>query len=173
MSAVINASTGAASVIVIRHAEKTGRPGDIDLSETGLRRAALLAQTLPAAFGKIDAIIAAKFSERSIRPTRTVQPLALALKMRVMQNWDTDEYGQLAIALTSDGAFNRQQVLVCWRHKSLHKLAMALGSPPAAPWPEGDYEHMIAIRRRPESHTAWYRQILNGSGLQIIEGESY
>ncbi|MGB8365237.1 MAG: hypothetical protein WCE20_12015 [Rhizomicrobium sp.] len=173
MSAAINTLTGAGSVILIRHAEKTGQPDDIDLSEIGLRRAALLAQALPTAFGKIDTIIAAKSSARSSRPLLTVQPLALAPKKQVMQNWDTDEYSELANALTSEGSFNGQQILVCWRHKSLDKLAMALGSLPAAPWPEEDYEHMIAIRRRPDIHTVWYRQIWDGRGLQIIESESY
>lgn len=159
---------GAKSIIVIRHAEKTKMPGDANLSELGMRRAALLATALPVQFGKIDTIIAAKSSEKSFRPLRTVQPLALALKKPVTE-WETNQHAELASAVSSDGVFNGQQIVLCWRHKSLHKLAMEFGAPSADPWSEDDYERLFVARRHPEFRIVWYRQVLDGKELQFVE----
>ena len=160
-------SRGATRIILMRHAEKTGEADDRDLSERGQCRAAILATALPAAFGQIDAIIAAKSSERSVRPLRTVEPLAIALGLAVLQNWDASNYSELASLLESDGRFNGQQVLICWRHKSIHKLAMALGTANISPWPETDYVHIVAIQRHPAFAVTWYRQWLDGKELTL------
>jgi hypothetical protein len=162
---------GPRAVIIIRHAEKTGELSDPDLSEIGKRRSMVLAAALPAAFGRIDAIIAARSSERSVRPFRTVQPLAFAQGIHVWQNWDTDYVDELVDTLIHGGAFDGKQVLICWRHRTLHHLAMALGARPTHPWPEADYEHMIVVCRRPGMRVRWYRQVLDGKELVITPSE--
>jgi hypothetical protein len=95
---------------------------------------------VPQAFGRIDLVIAAQSTEHSVRPLRTVEPLAIALGTRVIQSWKTREYGQLADAVVSRPEFEQRQILMCWRHKSLQNLAMALGATGVEPWPETEYD---------------------------------
>ena len=58
---------GPGRVLLMRHAEKTGRTDDIYLSVDGLKRAEKLAAYIPQAFGRPDFIYAAARSKRSIR----------------------------------------------------------------------------------------------------------
>ena len=65
-------------VILMRHAEKTGQPGDRGLSEAGQRRARLLAAAIPRQLGPIDQLIAARSTPNSARPELTLEPFAAA-----------------------------------------------------------------------------------------------
>lgn len=135
-----------AVVVLIRHAEKTGRLGDRGLSETGWRRAKALASALPLQVGTIDALIAAKSTGKSARPVQTVEPLAEALGLSVDQSWNTEDYAALAAALREKAEYQGRQVLACWRHDTLPQLARALGAADAGPWPESLYDRIWVLR---------------------------
>jgi broad specificity phosphatase PhoE len=159
---------GAARIIIIRHAEKTGVDSDPGLSEHGTLRAAALSTALPRTFGRIDHVIAAQSTEHSVRPLRTVEPLAMALGTRVIQSWKTRDYEQLAESLRLNPEFEQRQVLVCWRHKSLQNLALALGATDVEPWPETEYDRTWILEySTPGPAIQELRQELNGKELKF------
>lgn len=88
--------SNAREVLLIRHAEKTGLPGDSSLSDRGLSRALALAVVLPERFGKPDIIIACRSVPKSSRPVETVRPLAAKLGLPIRDDWNTDDYDELA-----------------------------------------------------------------------------
>lgn len=133
-------------VVLIRHAEKTGRSGDRDLSEAGWRRAQALASALPRQVGTIDAIIAAKSTSKSARPMQTVQPLADSLGLSVDESWNTEDYAALAAAMREKIEYQGRRMLICWRHDTLPQLARALGAAEAGPWPESLYDRVWVLR---------------------------
>jgi len=152
----------------MRHAEKTGSDSDSGLSERGALRAAALSTAVIMAFGRIDYVIAAQSTEHSVRPLRTVEPLAIALGTRVIQSWKTREYEQLAEALRSKPEFDQRQVLVCWRHKSLQDLALALGATDVEPWSETEYDRIWLLEYLTTVPAVReLRQELNGKELKF------
>jgi broad specificity phosphatase PhoE len=62
----------AATIILVRHAEKAGPTGDVPLNDLGLQRAALLAKTLA------DVKLTAIYTTELQRTKQTAQPLAKA-----------------------------------------------------------------------------------------------
>ncbi len=68
-------SLQAATIILVRHAEKAGPAGDVALSEVGVRRAALLAKML--ATSKVSAIYTSEYK----RTQSTAAPLAQLLSI--------------------------------------------------------------------------------------------
>jgi phosphohistidine phosphatase SixA len=160
----------ASRIIILRHAEKTGVDTDPELSERGRLRAAVLSAALPQYFGKIDHVIAAQSTEHSARPLRTVEPLSMALGIRVQQRWKTAQYKELAAALFSDPEFEQRQVLICWRHKSLQALARALGAADAEPWSETEYDRTWLIDL-PTCTLAVLRQRLDGKELSFASSK--
>ena len=158
----------AARIIIIRHAEKTGLESDSGLSEQGILRATALSVALPRTFGRIDHVIAAQSTEHSVRPLRTVEPLAIALGTRVIQSWKTRDYEYLGESLRSNPEFEQRQVLVCWRHKSLQNLAFALGATGVEPWPETEYDRTWVLEySTPVPTVQELRQKLNGKELEF------
>jgi hypothetical protein len=163
---------GPARIIIIRHAEKTGIDSDPGLSELGTLRAAALSSAIPQAFGRIDHVIAAQSTAHSVRPVRTVEPLAIALGTRVIQSWKTREYHELAEALRLRPEYDQRQVLICWRHKSLPDLALALGATDADPWPESEYNRTWLLEPSPAgSVLRVLHQQLDGKELRFQGGE--
>lgn len=129
-----------ACVILIRHAQKTGIPGDRDLSDLGLERGKALLSRVVQIVPEIDAIIAAKSSRKSRRPWLTVEPLAIDIGLTIAETWNTQDYGALALELLTSGRYRDQNVLICWRHDTLQALALALGVPEAPPWGQELYD---------------------------------
>ena len=138
-------SPTAKRVILLRHAEKTGQQGDRGLSPKGHARAQALA-SLPEFLGRIDAIIAAKSSNKSARPVQTVEPLARALDLPIETQWDTYDIVDLATTVTGD-AHGGKQVVICWRHDTIQALAHALGAPDAPVWPADLYDRVWLLTR--------------------------
>lgn len=129
--------------ILLRHAEKTGQPGDRGLSPKGRARAQALV-SLPESLGRIDVIVAAKSSNKSARPVKTVEPLAGALGLPIEARWDTCDFADLATTLTG-GGHNGKQIVICWRHDTIQLLAHALGASEAPAWPVGLYDRVWMI----------------------------
>ena len=159
----------ASRIIILRHAEKTGIDTDPGLSQAGELRAAALSIAVPQYFGRIDHVIAAQSTEHSVRPLRTVEPLALELGIRVQQRWKTAQYRDLATALFSEPEFEQRQVLVCWRHKTLQQVAFALGAAEAEAWPETEYNQTWVVELSGDHSTlrTLYQQ-LDGKELRFV-----
>lgn len=134
-------------VLLIRHAEKTGRPEDQGLSDLGRLRAAALACVLPARFGRPEVLVACRSSPRSRRPLETVAPLAEKLGLPVEERWGTSDVEPLGAALDAEPRFADRLVLICWRHKTLGALARRLGAPEAPDWPETLYDRIWILER--------------------------
>ena len=162
---------GPSRIIIVRHAEKTEIDSDSGLSELGTLRAAALSSAIPQTFGRIDHVIAAQSTAHSVRPLRTVEPLALALGVRVVQAWKTREHHELAEALHTVPEYDQRQVLICWRHKSLRDLALALGAADAEPWPESEYDRTWLLEATPKGPVLHVlRQQLDGKELRFDGG---
>ena len=133
---------GPTRVILIRHAQKTGIPGDRDLSELGIQRAKALLSNVTRRVEKIVTIIAAKSSRKSRRPRLTVEPFAEALGTAIEESWDTEDYQALASHLLHSGHYQGKAVLICWRHDTLQDLAQALGAGQAPSWGPDLYDRI-------------------------------
>lgn len=126
-------------VILMRHAEKTGLPGDLGLSALGQARAQTLAACWPRFLGAPEAIIACRSTSKSTRPVDTVQPLAGRLGLAIDDRWGTQDFAALAAAVGAERTYENRRVLICWRHDTLPQLAASLGV--VAPlWPDDLYD---------------------------------
>jgi hypothetical protein len=136
-------------MVLIRHAEKTGRPGDSGLSSMGQRRAAALAEMFAARWGLPDLIIACRSTPKSTRPVDTVQPLATKLGLSILDQWDTQDFANLAGAISMEAGYSGKTILSCWRHDTLQLLAQNLGAADAPPWPSTLYDCVWLLRPTP------------------------
>jgi hypothetical protein len=137
---------GPCQMVLLRHAEKTGRPQDSGLSPQGQRRAGALAEVFAAQFGLPDVIIACRSTVKSTRPVDTVRPLASQLGLAIADGWGTQDYGALAEAVTGAASYANKSILICWRHDTLQALAQALGAADPPPWPETLYDCVWILR---------------------------
>ena len=154
--------------IIIRHAEKTGLPGDRDLSSEGLARAQAL-QSLPETLGTIDAIIAARSVAKSARPVETVEPLAAILGLPIDIRWNTHDIDDLVSTVSGDSWLDGKQILICWRHDALQALAQALGAQDASPWPSALYDRIWLLTvSRGSVHLGALRQILTKNIIRLV-----
>ena len=136
-------------VLVIRHAEKTGRPEDRGLSETGRSRAAALAETLPRTFGPLDALIACRSTAKSRRPAETLEPVAQRLGLPIDERWGTYDFADLARTVLTDPALAGRAVLISWRHDTMKQLAESFGVAEAPAWPDTLYDGIWKLEPSP------------------------
>lgn len=142
------AGTGPARLIVLRHAEKTGKKSDQGLSRQGTARARQLADYIPQTFGRPHFLIAARTSERSRRPVETLEPLAAALELPIDADIDDAKINRLIKTLREDARYHGKVGVVSWRHSDLSRLVEALGAPAAttpSKWDGNDYSTIIDI----------------------------
>ena len=118
-----------ASIVLMRHAEKTGEEGDRGLSAAGVARAERLATWIPETFGAPDFLIAAADSPKSRRSNLTLEPLARATALAIDDAVENAEFKALAARLLADPRYAGKLVVVCWHQGKLPKLAKALGAP--------------------------------------------
>lgn len=119
---------GPARLLVMRHAEKTGEKTDPHLSPGGSRRAQALATYIPQKFGKPDFLIAAATTGRSRRPRETLEPLASALRLGIMDTLGEQEIDKLLDHLCKQTYAGKSGV-IAWRHSDIPSLVTALGAP--------------------------------------------
>lgn len=141
------AGTGPARLIILRHAEKTGKKSDTGLSPVGTARAVQLARYVPDTFGLPAFLIAARTSNRSRRPVETLEPLAEAMSLAIRDDLDDSEIRKLVKALRDDPAYRGRSGVVSWRHSDLPGLVAALGAPDdfLPDWDEDDYSTVILL----------------------------
>ncbi|NYF80991.1 histidine phosphatase family protein [Granulicella arctica] len=141
-----------ATIYLIRHAEKL-TDGESDLSATGFKRAAVLANLFAPPSGERTApalatpqvLFATHASKHSNRPVETITPLAAALHLPIHSDILNEDYAALAHELLS-GRYAGEVVLVAWHHGKLPELATALGAvPPYTPWPDTQFDRIWRI----------------------------
>lgn len=139
-------------VFIIRHAEKTGKKNDLQLSKKGIERANVVFQMFetsknrPSPFPTPDFIFAASNSTSSHRPLQTVIPLAMRLRLPIDYTYaskrsstpdkdagkekfpKTDDMLGLRAELFGNSNYRGKTILVSWRHSTIPELAKTLGA---------------------------------------------
>ncbi len=128
----------AMTMLVMRHAEKSGDPDDPHLTPAGYQRARTLTTFIPEKFGIPGFIFAASNSPHSSRPYETIAPLAQAAGVTIDSSYADQDYGALAQDLRGKVRFRDSTVIVCWHHGNIPNLMYSLraldGDYPD-PWP--------------------------------------
>jgi len=138
--------------LLIRHAEepKDG-PG---LNDEGRARAQMLAQWIPATFGTVDYLFAAKNSKQSSRSVETLEPLSAKTGLVIDQRFDDAEFEEL-VKLLRTPAYSGKTVVVCWHSEQLPRFARSLGAEKApSDWPSKGRPEQF---RRAPSKESWSR----------------
>ena len=149
------------TILILRHAEKTGLPGDLHLNERGQQRAELLkllfvrSDLRPEPFPKPDFIFAARNSKESHRPNETVAPFAKAYKLDVNDQYESKRLEQLNTGelsflqlrdhLFSDQKYDGKVVLISWRHSNIADLASAFGANAPKKWDDGVFDRVWVL----------------------------
>lgn len=125
-------------ILVLRHAEKTGDPMNIDLSPAGAIRAQKLADYIPATFGMPQILIATALSKHSDRPVETLTPLSQRMGLAIESHFGNEEWAALAHDLMVNPRFAGALIVVCWHHGTIPVLMQSLGVSTGSipnPWP--------------------------------------
>jgi phosphohistidine phosphatase SixA len=143
-----------ATVLIIRHAEKSGDPDDDGLTPAGQARAqAYVAYfqtlTLDAAPVATPAWLIAKADEKESRRARlTLEPLAAALGRPIDTDLCEEDAELMAQRLREQARYDGVTTLVCWSHKHLPTLVTALGAPKSLlpdGWPEEVFDWLLRL----------------------------
>ncbi|KAI5480499.1 NAD(P)-binding protein [Pseudohyphozyma bogoriensis] len=140
-------------VLLIRHGEKKGR--EVGLSKMGKQRA----QCLRKFMGKkskhnIGMILAESYNPRTqmrIRPYLTVKPLADDLGLTVDVSCERDDYECVRRRVKEFARKSNKDVLVCWKHSELARVAHALGpnsKKPYKPYPDDRFDIMWVLENQ-------------------------
>jgi phosphohistidine phosphatase SixA len=140
-----------ARILLMRHAEKTGDPMDPHLSQDGSKRAAKLADYIPATFGVPQFLIATSISKHSMRPIETIEPLSAKIGVRVDSTYADQDYGALAGQLLSEPRYAEAGtvIVVCWHHGNIPSMARALGAKPGSypdPWDANVFNQILILK---------------------------
>lgn len=125
------------TIILVRHAEKAGEPGDRDpeLNDAGRRRAAALARVLG------DANISAIYSTQVLRTRNTAAPLARRLGIDVTITPDFIE--DMAVTLRSE--HSGETVLVVGHSNTVPQTINALGAGPMENLADDEYDWLFVV----------------------------
>lgn len=143
-----------ATLLVIRHAEKSGDPDDAGLTPAGQARAqAYVAyfQTLVLDGAKIappGVLVAAADEPESRRSRLTLEPLAAALGLDIDASIPDTHTQALVARLRDDARDAGRTTLVCWTHKHLPALVEGLGAPHSllhGAWPEDIFGWLVRL----------------------------
>lgn len=131
-------------IVLIRHGEKPGRGTGLALA--GQQRAQAYSVYLPnqpfnGSLPNFSYLFAAKESPASNRPVLTITPLSKALNLPINSPYADKDFQPLAQELLNNAQYNGKNILVCWHHGEILKLAKALGAhdkvlPKTANWPK-------------------------------------
>ncbi len=148
---------GPARILLMRHAEKTGKLDDLYLSKAGVKRAQRLATYIPETFGKPDFVFAAAQSRRSVRSIETMKPLAAALGTEVDHEIQDKDFGTLITEIFSNPDYRGKIIAICWHHGKLPEIAALVGAPAGSypdPWPQDVFNLIIDCRYDAKSDRA-------------------
>jgi hypothetical protein len=143
-----------ATLLLIRHAEKSGLQEDAGLTPFGEARA----QAYVAYFGNLVIqgvqvstpawLIAAADSVHSNRSRLTLVPLAASLGLPIDTEVPDHAFADLASRLLGDQRYDHATTLVCWHHGQLLNFAGALGVAGAAlpvTWPDTEFGWLLCL----------------------------
>jgi hypothetical protein len=122
------------NVLLIRHAEKPTDDKDPTLAVAGQERAqayVIYFQNFSIASApiKLNYLFSTAKSPESNRPYLTIEPLAEALGLAINNHHKDKDYGQVAADILQNGQYDNSNILICWHHGEILKLAHALGAP--------------------------------------------
>jgi hypothetical protein len=163
VTAIHHPSDGPARILLMRHAEKTGRSDDIYLSADGTKRAESLVSYIPRTFGRPDFIYAAARSKRSIRSIETVKPLAAALGLPVQHHIEDRRFDDLIAEIFAKPEYRGKTIVICWHHGKLPEIAALLGAPVGSypdPWPSDCFNLIVDFRYGPSNTPPVVAQIV-------------
>ncbi len=130
------------TVIVVRHAEKTGPTGDVPLSEAGRARARELARVLA------GASVTAIYDTQYLRTQQTAEPLAESLKIKPTVTGTTDAYA--ADLVKEIEAHHAGGTVVVVSHSNLiPDLLRALGIEKPPSIGDTQYDDLFVVTRAP------------------------
>jgi hypothetical protein len=140
-----------AQVILIRHGEKP--PEGHELSLRGRERAAALVPFFQGdervlEFGTPVAIYAQPVTDKnkSRRPVQTVQALADALKLKVIERFAHEDYAKMVEEILTKPAYDGKMVLVCWEHHVIPDIVKALGVDGPPRWHGDVFDRLWVVR---------------------------
>jgi hypothetical protein len=138
-------------VLIIRHAEDADTGNG--LSPRGQQRAEAYKDyfinfTVDSKRLEPELVYAAKDSNKSHRPSLTVQPFAEAAKLQIDTRFGNTQSADLAADVRANGQGKR--VLICWRHGNIPDLLRAFGAKPEellpnGKWPGRVYDWVILL----------------------------
>jgi hypothetical protein len=138
-----------AQVLIIRHAEKPAKGHDLSLK--GRERAAALVPyflgTRKLLHYKASVAVYAQKStkgHRSRRPVQTVQGLAAALDLKVIE-YPHDDYAKMVADIRARPEYRGKTVLICWEHHGIPPLARAFGVQAPAKWPAKAFDRVWVL----------------------------
>jgi hypothetical protein len=156
------------TVLLVRHAEKPDSGSG--LAPMGQARAegyAAYFPRLPLDRTGYDHLFASSDSSESERPRLTLTPLAERINLRIEMPYADDAYKDLAKTLLGPTDYTSSNIVICWHHGEILKLAKHLlkGYPPpdwpAEPWPADVFGWLLWIsydaNENPTSETTCYR----------------
>jgi phosphohistidine phosphatase SixA len=139
-SSVFGAAEGGrpATIVLVRHAEKSGPTGDVGLSAVGQQRAQRLAAMLK------DAEVRHIFTSDMIRTRDTAAPLARALGItaEALPATSVDALVAKLRALPAGAV-----ALVVGHTNTVPQIAEKLGVAKVAPIAEGEYDRLLVLTR--------------------------
>ena len=143
-----------ATILLIRHAEKSADPLDAALTPAGEARAQAyvayfrnLARS-PSPIAAPTQLIAATDSVHSTRSRLTLEPLAATLGLPMDLTVADHDFQRLADRLLGDRRYDNATTLICWHHGQILALAQALGAPPPtlpSMWPESVFGWLLRL----------------------------
>jgi hypothetical protein len=149
------------NILLIRHAEKPPGNTDPTLDAMGQARAhayvayfhnyQLASQPLV-----LHYLFSSAISKDSARPQLTLLPLAAALGLAIDSTIKDDDYQTLANAILTDAKYDNHNLLICWHHGTILKLALALKAQPDTlpqKWHEDQFGLLVLIQYGTDGQT--------------------
>lgn len=123
------------TILLIRHAEKPASNKASGLAVAGQERAqayAIYFQNYPpnATPLKLNNLFAPTDSSRSDRPLLTITPLGQAIGIQPNTSFSNSQHKELAQTIlnpSQPGQYDNRNILICWHHGEILKLAHNLG----------------------------------------------
>lgn len=136
-------------VIIIRHAEKI--PGENHLDLKGFERAGALPYYISGTPLYNDPTPAHIFAtaleepDSSVRPIQTCTPIANHFSVPLNIDFKHTETKKLAEEILKNPKYNDSTVLICWSHRHIRPIVLALGGENPGEWPKEIFDQVYLL----------------------------